>query len=91
VRDRLPITRRACIDDVVGLMMTMPDIADRVAAVRIPKLIAVGDHDLWPAEQHSAYATRIGARVATYLTGHAPCETAPHQLTNDMLRLFADA
>lgn len=91
VRERLGITARACIDDVVGLMMAMPAIADDVAAVDIPKLIAVGEHDLWPQPMHDAYAARIGAQVATYPTGHAPCETTPHQLARDMLRLFADA
>ena len=91
VRERLGVTRRDCIDDVVGLMMAMPDIVDEVAALGIPKLIAVGEHDLWPQTQHDSYAERIGARVATYRTGHAPCETAPHQLARDMLRLFADA
>ncbi|MCP2637302.1 alpha/beta hydrolase [Microbacterium sp. HD4P20] len=91
VRERLPVTQRACIDDVVGLMMAMPDVAEDVAAIDIPKLIAVGEQDLWPQAQHDAYAARIGARVATYPTGHAPCETAPHQLARDMLRLFAEA
>lgn len=91
VRERLGITGRACIDDVVGLMMNTPDMTDEVAAVGIPKLIAVGEQDLWPQAQHDEYAARIGARIATYPTGHAPCETAPHQLARDMLRLFADA
>lgn len=91
VRERLGVTSRRCIDDVVALMMAMPDVADDVAATEVPKLIAVGEHDLWPQAQHDAYAARIGARVATYPTGHAPCETAPHQLARDMLRLFADA
>ena len=91
VRERMAVTGRACIDDVVGLMMAMPDIAADVAAIDVPKLIAVGQQDLWPQAQHDAYAARIGARVATYPTGHAPCETAPHQLARDMLRLFAAA
>ena len=91
VRERLGITPRECVDDVVGLMMTTPDFADEVAAVGIPKLIAVGENDLWPRSMHDAYAARIGARVAIYPTGHAPCETAPHQLARDMLQLFADA
>ena len=91
VRERLGVTGRACIDDVVGLMMATPDFADDVAAIDIPKLIAVGEHDLWPQAQHDDYAARIGARVATYATGHAPCETAPHQLARDMVRLFAEA
>lgn len=91
VRERMAVTPRSCIDDVVALMMATPDVADEVAAVEVPKLIAVGEQDLWPAEQHAAYAARIGARVATYATGHAPCESAPHQLVRDMLALFAMA
>lgn len=91
VRDRMASTRRPAIDDVVGLMMTMPDIADEVAGIGIPKLIAVGEQDLWPTAQHAEYAERIGARLAVYPTGHAPCETAPHQLVRDMLELFASA
>ncbi|MFH8250969.1 alpha/beta fold hydrolase [Microbacterium sp. B2969] len=91
VRERMASTRRPAIDDVVGLMMTMPDIADEVARTAIPKLIAVGEQDLWPTAQHAEYAERIGARLAIYPTGHAPCETAPHQLVRDMLALFASA
>jgi pimeloyl-ACP methyl ester carboxylesterase len=89
VRERMAVTGRSVIDDVVGLMMTMPDIADQVAAAGIPKFIAVGEQDLWPEDQHREYAKRIGARVAVYPTGHAPCETAPHQLVRDMLAMFS--
>ncbi|MFB8147608.1 alpha/beta fold hydrolase [Microbacterium sp. NPDC056003] len=91
VRERMTVTGRPVIDDVVALMMTMPDIADDVAGVGIPKLIAVGEQDLWPTEQHAAYAELIGARMAVYPTGHAPCETAPHQLVRDMLALFTSS
>lgn len=88
VRERMAVTGRAVIDDVVGEMMATPDFADAVAAAGIPKLIAVGEQDLWPTAQHAAYAERIGAELAVYPTGHAPCETAPHQLVRDMLRMF---
>jgi pimeloyl-ACP methyl ester carboxylesterase len=91
VRERLGITTRTSIDDVVGLMMTMPDIVSELAAADVPKLIAVGEHDLWPLEQHRAFAERIGAEVAVYPTGHAPCETTPHQLARDMVRIFSHA
>ena len=91
VRERLAVTKRSSIDDVVGIMMTMPDIVDEVAAADIPKLIAVGENDLWPTAQHAEYGERIGARVAVYATGHAPCETAPHQLVRDMVRMFREA
>ncbi len=90
VRERMAVTGRPVIDDVVGLMMNMPDIAEDVAAIDIPKFIAVGEQDLWPEEQHRSYAERIGAIVAVYATGHAPCETAPHQLVRDMLALFPE-
>lgn len=89
VRERLAVTPRACVDDIVGLMMAAPDMIAAVAAADIPKLIAVGENDLWPLAQHRDYADRIGAEVAVYPTGHAPCETAPHQLARDLLKLFA--
>ena len=91
VRERMAVTGRPVIDDIVGLMMTTPDIADEIAAIDIPLFIAVGEQDLWPQEQHEAWARRIGASIAVYPTGHAPCETTPHQLVRDMLAVFADA
>ncbi|MCR2764799.1 alpha/beta hydrolase [Microbacterium sp. zg.B48] len=91
VRERMVAIRRPAIDDIVGLMMAMPDVADAVAAIDIPKFIAVGEQDLWPTAQHAAYAARIGAGMTVYPTGHAPCETAPHQLVRDMLELFGAA
>ncbi|QIG38138.1 alpha/beta hydrolase [Microbacterium sp. 4R-513] len=91
VRERFALTRRSSIDDIVGLMMATPSFAPAVREASIPKLVAVGAHDLWPIEQYSSYARRIGAQLAVYATGHSPCETAPHQLVRDMLRLFASA
>lgn len=88
VRERLEITGRACIDDVVALMMNAPDVVAQVRAAGIPKLIAVGESDLWPTAQHAEYAEAIGAELAVYPTGHAPCETAPHRLVRDMIRIF---
>jgi pimeloyl-ACP methyl ester carboxylesterase len=89
VRERMAVTPRSCIDDVVGLMMATPDLVADVAATAVPKLIAVGESDLWPLAQHRDYAARIGAEVAVYPTGHAPCETTPHQLARDMLELMS--
>ena len=91
VRERMAVTPRTAIDDVVAMMMAAPDHLDAVAAADIPKLIAVGENDLWPLAQHREFADRIGAGVAVYRTGHAPCETAPHQLVRDMLALFDSA
>ena len=89
VRERFALTRRSSVDDIVGLMMATPDVTSAVRAVRIPKLVAVGAHDLWPSAQYAAHARRISARLALYATGHSPCETAPHQLVRDMLAVFA--
>ncbi|MFT4212319.1 MAG: alpha/beta fold hydrolase [Microbacterium sp.] len=91
VRERLAALPRASVDDIVALMMAMPDVLDDLAAAPVPMLVAVGDHDLWPTAQHAEFARRIGADLAVYETGHAPCETAPHQLVRDMLTLFARA
>lgn len=89
VRERFAMTRRDSVDDIIGLMMCTPDVAEAVARADIPKLVAVGAHDLWPAAQHEAYARRIEAEVCVYESGHSPCETSPHQLVRDMLRLIA--
>ena len=90
VRSRFELTRRASIEDIAGTAMHTPDVTAAVRAASIPKLVAVGAHDLWPTAQHAAYAALIGARLAVYETGHAPCETAPHQLVRDMLRTFSE-
>ena len=80
--------RRESVDDIIGLMMRTPDVLDELAASPVPKLVAVGEHDLWPRELHERFAARIGARFTVYATGHSPCETAPHQLVRDMRSLF---
>lgn len=90
VRDRFALTRRESVDDIIELMMRTPDLRVAVAASPVPKLVAVGEHDLWPRELHARFADEIGARFAVYPTGHSPCETAPHQLVRDMEALFAE-
>ena len=91
VRERFALTRRESVDDIIALMMQTPDVRTRLAATPVPKLVAVGEHDLWPRELHERSARELGARFAVYPTGHSPCETAPHQLARDMLALFASA
>lgn len=91
VRHRFAFTSRRSVDDVIRLMKHTPDVRAAVSATPIPKLVAVGSHDLWPLHRHAAFAERIGARLSVYPTGHSPCETAPHQLVRDMLALFAEA
>ncbi len=91
VRERFALTRRESVDDIIGLMMRTPDVRADLAATPVPKLVAVGEHDLWPRELHQRFAREIGARFAAYHTGHSPCETAPHQLVRDMMALFAEA
>lgn len=91
VRMRFDFTSRRSMEDIIRLMKRAPDVRAAVAAARVPKLVAVGSHDLWPTALHAALAERIGARLVVYPTGHSPCETAPHQLTRDMLALFETA
>lgn len=91
VRSRFSLTRRSSVNDIIALMRRVPDLRSEMRALRIPKLVAVGSHDLWPTRRHARYARAIGARLAVYQTGHSPCETAPHQLARDMLELFAEA
>jgi pimeloyl-ACP methyl ester carboxylesterase len=91
VRHRFSLTRRSSVADIIRLMKRAPDVRDVLAAAGIPKLVAVGEHDLWPLALHGELAESIRARIAVYRTGHSPCETAPHQLVRDMLALFDSA
>lgn len=91
VRARFALTRRESVDDMVGLMRRVPDLRATLAASSFPRLVAVGSHDLWPTWQHARFARDIGAHFAVYRTGHSPCETAPHQLGRDLLRLYTEA
>ena len=85
VRDRFEHTTIASVRDIIGLMRRTPDLRSELAAATIPKLVAVGEHDLWPLAVHATFAKAIHANLAVYRTGHSPCETTPHQLVRDML------
>ena len=91
VRDRFALTRRAAVADIIALMKRAPDVRQVLEAARMPKLVAVGEHDLWPLALHAGLAESIGATIAVYRTGHSPCETAPHELVHDLLELYARA
>jgi pimeloyl-ACP methyl ester carboxylesterase len=91
VRARFELTSRRSMEDIIVLMKRAPDLRDRLRDVDIPKLVAVGSHDLWPTELHRELADRIGGDLAVYKTGHSPCETTPHALARDMLALFERA
>lgn len=91
VRHRFAFTRRSAVADIIALMKRSPDIRPLLAASSIPKLVAIGEHDLWPLDLHAGFAAAIGAELATYATGHSPCETAPHELTLDLLALYERA
>jgi pimeloyl-ACP methyl ester carboxylesterase len=91
VNHRFAVTRRQAVRDIIELMMHSPDLRTTLADAAIPKLVAVGEHDLWPLRLHSAFAEQIGAQLAVYRTGHSPCETSPHQLNRDLLALYARA
>jgi pimeloyl-ACP methyl ester carboxylesterase len=91
VRDRFRSTNRRSVDDIIRLMLHAPDVEPQLRALGIPKLVVVGMHDLWPWERAKAQADRIGARFIAYDTGHSPSETAPHQLTRDLIAFYAMA
>jgi pimeloyl-ACP methyl ester carboxylesterase len=88
VQKRFALTDRRSVDDIMRLMKRAPDLRANLRIAKIPILVVVGSHDLWPLRLHARFAEQIGARIAVYKTGHSPCETAPHQLAADMLRLF---
>lgn len=91
VRHRFAFTRRSSVADIISLMKRAPDLTASLAAADIPKLVAVGEHDLWPLTLHRELAEAIGATLAVYQTGHSPCETAPNQLVRDLLALYSRA
>ena len=88
VKARFHSTSFRSVRDVIVLMKHAPDVRRILAASPIPKLIAVGEHDLWPYALHAQFAAEIGAALAVYPAGHSPCETSPHQLNRDLLSLF---
>jgi pimeloyl-ACP methyl ester carboxylesterase len=91
VRQRFEFTSRRSMEDIIVLMKHAPDLRDRLREMAIPKLVAVGSHDLWPVELHADFAHRIGARLAVYKTGHSPCETTPNALARDLIALYQEA
>lgn len=91
VEARFALTRRQSVSDIVSLMKRNPDFRAPLAAASLPKMVAVGEHDLWPTRLHADFARAIGATLAVYRTGHSPCETAPHQLCRDLTALFGRA
>jgi pimeloyl-ACP methyl ester carboxylesterase len=91
VRLRFERTTMRSMADIIRLMKKAPELRPQLRDAAIPKLVAVGAHDLWPVELHAEFARRIGARLAVYDTGHSPCETTPNQLAQDLLRLYAEA
>ena len=88
VRSRFEHTSRRSVRDIIALMRRTPDLRAELAAAEIPKLVAVGEHDLWPLGLHAAFAESIRAKLTVYRTGHSPCETTPHQLVRDLLALY---
>ena len=91
VRKRFEYTSRRSMEHIIVLMKRAPDVRARLAELPIPKLVAVGSHDLWPTQLHADLADRIGGQLVVYKTGHSQCETTPHALARDMLELFSRA
>ena len=91
VHQRFGVTRRKSVRDIMALMRHVPDLRSRLAGAGLPKLVAVGERDVWPNRIHAAFALAIGARLTVYRGGHSPCENAPNQLSRDLLGLYAEA
>ena len=91
VKHRFQFTRRQSVRDIVELMKHNPDLSIPLAGAALPKLVAVGEHDLWPTTLHAQFASSLNAKLAVYRSGHSPCETSPNQLCRDLLALFASA
>ncbi|XAS64402.1 alpha/beta hydrolase [Micrococcaceae bacterium Sec5.8] len=89
VKHRFRFTRRSSVTDIFGLMQHAPDLRAALAAASLPKFVAVGEHDLWPLALHRRFAQSIGARIAVYRGGHSPSETSPHQMSRDLIALYA--
>ena len=62
-----------------------------MAAASLPKFVAVEEHGLLPIALHRRFAQAIGAKIAVYRGGHSPSETPPHQMSRDLIALYADA
>lgn len=88
VRARLDHTSRRSVEEIMGLMMAAPDLREELRELPIPKAVATGAHDLWPLRAYERFASDIDAELLVYQTGHSPCETAPHQLSADLLELY---
>lgn len=88
VRHRFAYTRRDSIRDVLGLMFRTPDVEAALRATGIPLLVAAGAHDLWPTADHRDFASRIGARIEIYPSGHSPGETTPYALSRDLVAFY---
>jgi pimeloyl-ACP methyl ester carboxylesterase len=88
---RFRLTRPAAFRQAISLMRRSPDMAPALRDAPFPVAVAVGTRDLWSLHAHRRFAERLGATLAVYRTGHSPCETAPHQLSRDLLALFAKA
>jgi pimeloyl-ACP methyl ester carboxylesterase len=91
VRDRMRLTRRSSVSDVLDLMRHTPDLGADLARLELPKLVVAGKGDLWSVEQHRAFASKIRARAAIYSAGHRSPEMAPNELALDLVRLFETA
>ncbi|WP_427173403.1 alpha/beta fold hydrolase [Arthrobacter sp. 92] len=88
VRNRFRFTRRQSVRDIFELMKDVPDLRQTISEATVPKLVAVGEHDLWPLRLHRQFAQSIGARLSVYGGGHSPSETSPHQFARDLLALY---
>jgi len=91
VRSRLEFTDRRSVEEILGLMMSAPDLREGLRSLSMPKAVATGMHDLWPLSRYRSFSEAIGARLLSYETGHSPCETTPRELSADLIELYRSA
>ena len=81
VRERFALTRRESVDDIIGLMMRTPDLRAELAASPVPKLVAVGEHDLWPRELHERFA-RADRRALRRVSARGTARARRHRTSS---------
>lgn len=91
IRERFLLTRTDSVADITQSMTRTPRLDGPLRATGVPVLVAAGTHDIWTPRAHRAHARRLGARFRLFRSGHAVCETAPHQLSAALLEFLAQA
>lgn len=88
VRRRMHYHVFCSVTDTLRLMLHIPADLRQVKNLPQPKLLLVGEHDLWRVADFRKFAREIGASMRVYQAGHSPCETVPHQVARDLVEFY---